>query len=117
MLATSDQQSTSSLSAQQEYPLIVAAALTDVLHEGIRVGDDRKTVRYELYLEVTGAGGDPITRSRLFSSNRRVGVVGELQATHLLIEPAGKVRAANSIGEYSAATFDLTMPGLTWEAT
>jgi len=101
----------------QKYPPIVAAALRDVLHEGIRVEDGRKTVGYVLYLEVTGAGGDLITRSGLFSSNRKVGVVGALQATYLLIEPAGKVRAANSIGEYSAATFDVTKPSLTWRTT
>jgi hypothetical protein len=101
----------------QKYPPIVAAALRDVLHEGIQVGGERKTVGYVLYLEVTGTGGDLITRSGLFSSNRKVGVVGALQATYLLIEPTGKVRAANSIGKYSAATFDVTMPSLTWRTT
>jgi hypothetical protein len=99
----------------QQYPPIVAAALKDVLHEGIQVGGQRKAVGHVLYLEVTGAGGDLITRSGLFTSNRKVGVVGALQATYLLIEPAGRVRAADSIGQYSAATLDVKKPSLSWE--
>ena len=101
----------------QKYPPIVAAALRDVLHDGIQVEDRRKTVGFVLYLEVTGAGGDLITRSGLFSSNRKVGVVGALQATYMLIEPAGNIRAAHSIGHYSTATLNVTKPTLTWTTT
>jgi hypothetical protein len=116
LIASFDQYVTamSAVPSGQNYPPIVAAALRDVLHDGIQVGDGRKTVGFVLYLEVTGAGGDLITRSGLFSSNRKVGVVGALQATYLLIEPAGNVRAANSTGHYATATFNVTKPSLTW---
>jgi hypothetical protein len=104
----------SAVPAGQKYPPIVAAALRDVLHDGVQVAGNPINVGYVLYLEVTSAGGDLITRSGLFSSNRKVGVVGAVQATYLLIEPAGKLRSANSIGEYSAATFDVARADLTW---
>lgn len=117
LIASFDQYVTamSTVPSGQQYPPIVAAALKDVLHEGVQVGEQRKAVEHVLYLEVTGAGGDLITRSGLFTSNRKLGVVGALQATYLLIEPAGRVRAADSIGQYSAATFDMRKPRLSWD--
>lgn len=99
----------------QTYPPLVAAALRDVLHAGVRVGHERVPVNYVLYIEVTGAGGDMITRTGLFSSNRKVGLVGAVQATYILIEPGGRVRASDSIGSYSAATFDVKSNDLSWQ--
>lgn len=96
----------------QQYSPIVAAALRDVVHAG--VGGDGQPLGHVLYLEVTGADGDMIVRSGLFTSNRKVGLVGAVQATYLLVEPNGKVRASGSLGEYSAATFDVVSNELKW---
>ncbi len=53
-----------------------------------------------------------ITRTGLFSSNRRVGLVGAVQASYVLIERSGRVRASDSIGSCLAATFDVKKPKL-----
>ncbi|HTX09958.1 MAG TPA: hypothetical protein VME22_15165 [Solirubrobacteraceae bacterium] len=104
----------STVPAGQKYAPLVAAAIRDVLQTGIRVGDEQVPINHVLYLEVTGAGGDMITRTGLFSSNRRVGLVGAVQASYLLIERSGRVCASDSIGSYSTATFDVKNTKLTW---
>ncbi|MFZ0379828.1 MAG: hypothetical protein WCD11_11485 [Solirubrobacteraceae bacterium] len=116
LMASFDQylSAASTVPAGQKYAPLVAAAIRDVLHTGIKVGDAEVPINHVLYLEVAGAGGDMITRTGLFSSNRRVGLVGAVQASYILIERSGRVRASDSIGRYSAATFDVKNTTLTW---
>jgi hypothetical protein len=114
LIATFDQYvaAISTVPSGQKYSPLVASALRDVLHAGLR--DVNQSLGHMLYLEVTGAGGDMIARSGLFASNRKVGLVGAVQATYLLVDPNGRVRATGSLGEYSAATFDLKDNTLKW---
>ena len=102
----------STVPAGQKYAPLVAAAIRDVLHTGIKVGDDEVPINHVLYLEVTGAGDDMITRTGLFSSNRRVGPVGAVQARYILSSDAAM--SAPATGRYSAATFDVKTTKLTW---
>jgi hypothetical protein len=43
-----------------------------------------------------------------------LGPVGAVQASYILIERSGRVRVSDSIGRYSAATFDVKNMKLTW---
>ena len=104
----------STVPAGQKYSPLVAAAIRDVLHTGIKVDDDAVPINHVLYLEVTGAGGNMITRTGLFASNRKVGPVGAAQGSYILIERTGRVRASDAIGSYPAATFDVKNTTLTW---
>ena len=117
LIASFDQYTTAMAAVPdgQKYPPVVAAALRDVLHEGISAGDKKIAIDRVLYLSVDGAGGDLITRTGLFSSNKQVGLVGAVQVTYLLVDPRGPVKASGTVGESSAATFDLSLNRLDWQ--
>lgn len=98
----------------QQYSPLVAAALRDVVHEGIKVGDDEWRATHILYLAAV-AGGDEVTRTGLFQHNERVGLIGACQVTYTLIDERGPIRAADSLGRYTSATLDVRDGTVVWQ--
>jgi len=113
LIASFDQYATaiSAPPAGQAYPPIVAAALRDVVH------DSDPPIDHVLYLAVPGAAGDMIQPSGGIITHHKVGLVGAVQGTYVLIDLAGAVRASGSIGRHSTATFDLETADLKLHGT
>ncbi|MBI5103849.1 MAG: hypothetical protein HZB46_02460 [Solirubrobacterales bacterium] len=96
---------------------LVAAALRDVIHHGVKTTPDaqqRTPIGHLLYLSVSSSGGEQITRTGLFANNERLGLVASVQATYLLADATGVVLTGGSDGAASHARFNVKDNRLEW---
>jgi hypothetical protein len=81
----------------------------------VPVEGGRQPVEHVLFLAVTSSGGDVTTEHGLFKHNDRVGLVGTVQASYLLIDRAGLVKAGGSRAAFSAPKFHIGDNRIDWE--
>jgi hypothetical protein len=109
---------TSAIASGDTYSPLIAAALRDSLHDGVpTTGGGRVEIDHVLYLAIAASGGDVTTQSGLFKNNDNVRLVAAVQATYLLADRAGLIKAGGSRGASAAAKVKLSDNKIEWYDT
>jgi hypothetical protein len=82
---------------------LLAAALRELLHKPRKA---REPATYVLYVSLSSAGGDVVTKSGAVFSEAESVFIGAVQTTYILADAVGTVLSAGSSGHYAGKVYE-----------